>query len=784
MDGETDSASSDRDTFKILLATDNHLGYLEEDPIRGRDSFVTFEEILKLGKQADVDFILLGGDLFHHNRPSRSCLYQTMRLLRRYCMGDRPSEIWIASDQSVHFQDEFATANYLDANMNVSYPVFSIHGNHDDPNGPGNLCSLHLLSMAGLVNYFGRSTSVQDLAVHPILMQKGASRLALYGLGNVRDERLHRAWRDGHVKFLRPTDSAWRDENCFNMLVLHQNRVKHGPTSYIPEQFLDPFLDLVMWGHEHDCRIEPERSTGTTSLDDDDHVPFITQPGSSVATSLSEGEAIPKHCALLRITGNEYEMEKLPLTSVRPFMYTSIVLGNTNVGKDKKAVQRYLTNVIEDLIDKAKVEWVNQQQQSARPHNQTSQIQPPTAPLPLIRVRVDYTGGYEIINPQQFGQPFTNRVANAKDIVKFTRTRATPASSSSNARNRANARRSATSVLDDTSASVPERLDQIKVEDLVHEFLAHNTLSMLAENELEDAVKNFVDKDDKDAIDRFVKGTLTRTQGTINVAGDIDALTDEFVKRKVQASKSARQEQFARSHAGIFTTTSRGGNEPEDDGMSMDVDRVSRAGSPESAASPPTARRGRGRGRGASPARRATRGKGRATGRRASFDDDSEGSVYDDAHGHHDDDDDHHDEEEDEDDDELAAPSTTTTTTRRKLPATATATRGGKQATRGRGSRKQGSTTSTRATTSNKRKKQATASSEDNDDESESTSHKGTSARRRAGGASGRQQANKRNRGNQDNDNDDDDDDNEDPLFEESLTQASTRRSLPSFFRK
>ena len=34
-------------------------------------------------------------------------------------------------------------------------------------------------------------------------------------------------------------------DGWFNMFVLHQNRAKHGATNHIPEQFLEPFLDLV-----------------------------------------------------------------------------------------------------------------------------------------------------------------------------------------------------------------------------------------------------------------------------------------------------------------------------------------------------------------------------------------------------------------------------------------------------------------------------------------------------------------------------------------------------------
>ena len=42
------------DTIKILLATDNHIGYLERDPIRGQDSIEAFKEVLQLAVKHDV----------------------------------------------------------------------------------------------------------------------------------------------------------------------------------------------------------------------------------------------------------------------------------------------------------------------------------------------------------------------------------------------------------------------------------------------------------------------------------------------------------------------------------------------------------------------------------------------------------------------------------------------------------------------------------------------------------------------------------------------------------
>ena len=37
----------------------------------------------------------------------------------------------------------------------------------------------------------------------------------------------------------------------------------------------------------------------------------------------------------------------------------------------------------------------------------------------IILFQVEYSGGYEIINPHRFGQQFVGRVANSKDLLLF-----------------------------------------------------------------------------------------------------------------------------------------------------------------------------------------------------------------------------------------------------------------------------------------------------------------------------------------------------------------------------
>jgi double-strand break repair protein MRE11 len=192
------------------------LGFAERDPVRSNDSFAAFEEVLLTAKEKKSDFVLLGGDVFHENKPSRRTMHTAMDLLRKYCLGDDPvyAEV-IQSETDINYEDPF---------HDVSLPVFSIHGNHDDPTREGgngdSLAAMDLLAVSKLVNYFGKAEKVEDILITPILLKKGPTHVAIYGLGAMRDERLHRMWQQKKVKFNRPVDR----DNFLNVFVVHQNR--------------------------------------------------------------------------------------------------------------------------------------------------------------------------------------------------------------------------------------------------------------------------------------------------------------------------------------------------------------------------------------------------------------------------------------------------------------------------------------------------------------------------------------------------------------------------------
>lgn len=400
------------DTIRILVSTDNHVGYAERHPVRKDDSWRTFDEIMQIAKKQDVDMVLLGGDLFHENKPSRKSMYQVMRSLRKHCLGMKPCELEFLSDAAEVFEGAFPFVNYEDPDINVAIPVFSIHGNHDDPSGDGHYCSLDLLQAAGLVNYFGRVPEADNIHVKPILLQKGRTKMALYGLSNVRDERMHRTFRDNKVRFYRPNQQK---NDWFNLLALHQNHYAHTRTSYVAENMLPDFMDLVIWGHEHECLIDPVRNPETGF--------HVMQPGSSVATSLVPGEAVPKHVAILNITGKKFEVEKIPLKTVRPFVTREIVLASDKrfKGLDKQNNRHEITKrlmvIVNEMIEEANAEW---RAVHAEDGDIDEDMEPP---LPLVRLKVDYTAPdgakYEVENPHRFSNRFTGKVANHNDVVRF-----------------------------------------------------------------------------------------------------------------------------------------------------------------------------------------------------------------------------------------------------------------------------------------------------------------------------------------------------------------------------
>ncbi|KAI3404771.2 MRE11 [Candida oxycetoniae] len=500
-----DKVEDGEDTIKVLLTTDNHVGCFENDPIRGDDGWKTFDEITQIARDLDVDMMIQGGDLFHINKPSKKSIYHVMKSLRANCMGDKPCELELLNEPADCMSNGFDEVNYEDPNLNISIPVFAISGNHDDATGEGLLSALDVLAVCGLLNYFGKVTDTESITVKPILLQKGTTKLALYGMSNVRDERLHRSFRDGGVKFER---SRTHTNDWFNLFVIHQNHALHTYKSSIPENFLPSFLDFVLWGHEHECIPHPVHNP-ETEFD-------VLQAGSSIATSLSEGEVPDKKVFIIRIKGKDYSLEAIDLKTVRPFILRDIVLSKTDLipGKASKSdVIAFLVREVESVIERASNNH-NHVSTTTRTRNSINSQngQPPM--LPLVRLRVEYSGGYEIENVRRFSNQFVGRIANVNDVVQFYKKKTPQQTDVLMKRTKFDA----DLVEENLNA---KKTTELALQDIVSNFLKQTQLALIPEAGLNEAVKKFVENDDKSSLSHYINNEIKKeTKILLNV--DID----------------------------------------------------------------------------------------------------------------------------------------------------------------------------------------------------------------------------------------------------------------------
>ncbi|XP_022175079.1 double-strand break repair protein MRE11 [Myzus persicae] len=468
------SVQDDSENFKILVATDLHLGFEEKNLVRADDSFNTFEEVLQLAVKHKVDFILLGGDLFHVNQPSVASLERCISLLRSYCLGDKPINMEFVCDQAEVFKHcNHPIVNFEDQNLNVSIPVFSIHGNHDDPCGYREVSCMDLLSSMGLINYFGKQTNLQELKINPILLKKGSNKIAIYGLSHIRDERLERLFKEKKVFMNRPLEDV---DDWFNIFVCHQNRVNRPGTKYLSEKCIPNHIMLTIWGHEHESLIDPVPVQGESNSG------YICQPGSTVATSMCEGEAGTKYVGLLTISGKRFKMEPLELKTVRLMHFETIRLSecDEDVSTSKKT-QEFVRRQIEDILLRLSHKYSGHDKQPK---------------LPLIRLRVEYTNETQHFKCIQFGHEFQDRVANSNDMILLRI-------------EKKSVQKKAKCIDDQVLSNIMDDEEMEKIEHIVDQYFRttneENQLELLSVDGMAEAVDWLVNKSRPDAINKVVE---------------------------------------------------------------------------------------------------------------------------------------------------------------------------------------------------------------------------------------------------------------------------------------
>ncbi|KAG0441974.1 Double-strand break repair protein MRE11 [Dictyocoela muelleri] len=492
--------------MKFLITSDNHLGYKESDPIRGLDSFVTFEEILQIANSEDVDFIIQGGDLFHNNKPSRFSLNLCIHLLKKYCMGDK----------EINFESNLKL-NYQDPNLNIKIPVIAINGNHDDPCGLGSLSALNILNTCGLINYVGKITNYEKIVIEPVLL-RGDQKIAIYVLSHVKDVRLHRAFLTNRVSYLRPDDY----EDWYNILVVHQNRIPRREKDFLPEEFLDQMFDLVIYGHEHDTFYYKNVQKGFTMI----------QVGSSVRTSLCEAESKEKRVYLVE----NGVIKPIRLNTVRPMVMDQIKVDCENyeevvknkidemikiaigggtlenlsdffVGEDIS--KTFLeSDINEFILEEEKENEINGIKQKKSDLNETkSGMIKKNTMLPLIRLKIETPMS---ITLNRLAMLYKEKVANFDDMLVVTRKA-----------------KKKDKIIQNIAESRSEFFE------IFSESLKSSQLQVISENMVVQALKKFIDKEERKSFEEMFNSIMKiQADSMLDIPLDIEEIEKKMLEIK------------------------------------------------------------------------------------------------------------------------------------------------------------------------------------------------------------------------------------------------------------
>lgn len=429
--------------MKILITSDNHLGYKETDPIQSLDSFHAFEEILQNSK--DCDIMLNGGDLFHNNRPSRFTFYKTFSILRKYVLGDK----------HIDFTCNIPL-NYSRSDINISLPVLAINGNHDDPCGFGSLSALDVLNETGLVNYVGKIQNFERIRIEPVIFKR-EKIIAIYFMSHVRDSRLFKLFLEKKVEFVETKAD-------FYILIVHQNRIERTKNDFLRIDFIPEFFNLIIMGHEHDP-ILFEKNDQT-----------FLQCGSTVRTSCCDAETGKKFYYKLEIA-KKVIIEKIEVKSVRQFVFDTI---------ETSSNEQITKKLIEMIQSVNRCEKCNQETFCNRC-------------LPLIRLRIKTSS---IINKFAFQNEFSKLVANSSEMLLIIKKKKIE------------------------TIQKTDEVKKIKTQtfyDILSSFIQQANLKILPEYMTCEKIKEFVEKDNKNAISE---------------------LTEELEKNKVKVIRNDENEFF------------------------------------------------------------------------------------------------------------------------------------------------------------------------------------------------------------------------------------------------
>ena len=359
---------------------------------------------MQIAEEENVDLALQSGDLYHDLYPSHECICKTLRIFEKYVFGQRGHNF-------KHYcfpGDDPEELNFLSSNKQIKLPIIGIHGNHDYPMRMSRDSAYEMLSITKNINYIGKTDDQGNLLLKPTIFYKDSVAVAVYGIGYIKDIILSTILKAKKYTVIPVPDEITSRYNVMRILLFHQNRCKMeegkgSAPNYIEYGLLPEGFDLVIWGHEHDCF--------TSLLQINTPVTNIYQPGSSIATSLTTGEALPKHVGIVHLLKDgSFKMTYRPLRTVRPLIVQEeefIVFKEADMQERPRndsevaaAVKQHLNKVVHNYIETHKLLGTYNNK------------------LPLVRLNIKIYES-DMFNFVDVETALKDKVANSGEIVKL-----------------------------------------------------------------------------------------------------------------------------------------------------------------------------------------------------------------------------------------------------------------------------------------------------------------------------------------------------------------------------
>ena len=280
--------------MRIAIISDMHIGYERFYD----DAFDQARQAME-SASANADMVIIPGDVFDKRAPKPEVMAQAVNLFREFSRREWAAKVVSLSGLAKRYTD---------------VPIIAIPGTHERT-AEGKENPLNVLALAGLL---------VDISESTVVVQKGAEKVAVFGLGGLSEERVK-----PKLEELAPKPVP----GMFNVFMFHQSTYELLPFSndFIHNEDLPKGFDLYVDGHIHG-RVE-----GIV------HGKKFLIPGSTVLTQLKDKEQARKGYILFDTATGDHSFIEI---NSRPFIFKEIAVENGDPKRIAEMCERDIETVL------------------------------------------------------------------------------------------------------------------------------------------------------------------------------------------------------------------------------------------------------------------------------------------------------------------------------------------------------------------------------------------------------------------------------------------------------